>query len=36
MNYLAPGRARAGLDGKLPYEKRLLDRWFDERFGSVR
>lgn len=36
MNYLTRGRTRFALDGELPYETRLLDRWFTERFSSVR
>ncbi len=30
MNYLM-GSLRASQDGSLPYEKRMLDNWFDER-----
>jgi hypothetical protein len=28
--------AREALDGELSYDKRMLDRWFAERFGAAR
>ena len=34
MNYLM-GSLRASQDGSLPYEKRMLDQWFDARFGAT-
>lgn len=34
MAYLSATR-RAASDSELPYETRLIDRWFDERFGAA-
>lgn len=34
MAYLHVGRRRAP-DSPLPYEARMIDRWFDERFGPA-
>jgi hypothetical protein len=34
LDYLAGGPARAAGDGDLPYEKRLLTRWFEARFAG--
>lgn len=34
MNYLM-GSLRASQDGPLPYEKRMLDQWFDERVAAA-
>lgn len=34
MNYLMSS-LRVSQDGPLPYEKRMLDRWFDERIVAV-
>lgn len=33
MNYMM-GSLRAGQDRPLPYEKRMLDNWFDERIAA--
>ena len=35
MNYLM-GSLRASQDGPLPYEKRMLEHWFDERFVTAK
>ena len=29
------GSLRASQDGPLPYEKRMLDQWFDERIVAA-
>lgn len=34
MNYLT-GSLRASQDSPLPYEKRMLDNWFDERIATA-
>jgi len=34
MNYLFAGRPAQAHEGPLPYEKRMLTRWFEETFGS--
>ncbi|MCL4696193.1 MAG: DUF3016 domain-containing protein [Burkholderiaceae bacterium] len=34
LGYLTQAPHRAAASGDLPYEKRLLTRWFDERFAA--